>query len=91
MPTDEIRKFCAYRYVYKEINRYPHLDLGDFARTPHSKHLCGNCGRNNTWSKGAISSTPRKPIHDQFSKAWQYIDVDKVLNIDECPGCNFAP
>ena len=30
---------------------YPHLDLGDFARTAHSKHLCGNCGRDNTWMR----------------------------------------
>ncbi|PZR44942.1 hypothetical protein [Paraburkholderia fungorum] len=69
---------------------YPHLDLGDFARTPHSKHLCGNCGRDNTWSKGAIASTPLKPLHDQFSKAWQYVDVDKVLDIDAYPECHFA-
>lgn len=69
---------------------YPHLDLGDFARTPHTKHLCGNCGRDNTWSKGAIASTPLKPLHDQFSKASHYVDVDKVLNIDEYPDCSFA-
>ncbi|SHM90143.1 hypothetical protein SAMN05192549_103170 [Duganella sacchari] len=69
---------------------YPHLDLGDFARTAHSKHLCGNCGRDNTWSKVAMASTPLKPLHDQFSKASQYDDVDKVLNIDEYPGASFA-
>ena len=69
---------------------YPHLDLGDFARTPHSKHLCGNCGRDNTWSKTAIASTPLKPLHDQFSKASQYIDVDKVLNLDDYPGAGFS-
>lgn len=69
---------------------YPHLDLGDFARTAHVKHLCGNCGRDNTWSKRAIASTPLKPMHDQFSRAWQYVDVDKVVNIDEYPGATFA-
>lgn len=69
---------------------YPHLDLGEFARKPHVKHLCGNCGRDNTRSKGAISSTPLKPLHDQFSKASSYVDVDKVLDIDQYPGCQFA-
>ncbi len=28
---------------------YPHLDLGDFGKTPHRKHFCGNCGRDSTW------------------------------------------
>lgn len=69
---------------------YPHLDLGDFARTPHSKHLCGNCGRDNTWSKSAIASTPLKPLHDQFIKASQYVEVDKELNLDDYPGAGFA-
>ncbi len=69
---------------------HPHLDLGDFARTAHTKHLCGNCGRDNTWSKIAIASTPLKPLHDQFSKAAQYVDVEKVLNIDEYSGHQFA-
>ncbi|MCX4159632.1 MULTISPECIES: hypothetical protein [Paraburkholderia] len=69
---------------------YPHLDLGEFARTAHAKHLCGNCGRDNTWSKVPIASTPLKPMHDQFSKAWQYVDVDKELNIDDYPGGVFA-
>ena len=69
---------------------YPHLDLGEFARTPHSKHLCGNCGRDNTWSKAAMASTPLKPLHDQFSKASHYIDVEKILNIDDYPGAQFA-
>lgn len=69
---------------------YPHLDLGDFARTPHVKHLCGNCGRDNTWSKMAIASTPLKPLHDQFSKASQYVDVDKVLDLDAYPKAGFT-
>jgi hypothetical protein len=68
---------------------YPHLDLGDFARKPHTKHLCGNCGRDNTRSKGPISSTPLKPLHDQFSKANNYVDVDKVINLDDYPGLPF--
>jgi hypothetical protein len=68
----------------------PHLDLGEFARTAHSKHLCGNCGRDNTWSRSPIASTPLKPLHDQFSRAASYVDVQKMLNIDDYPGAEFA-
>jgi hypothetical protein len=68
---------------------YPHLDLGDFARTEHTKHLCGNCGRDNTWSKQPIASTPLKPLHDQFSRANQFIDVDKTIDLDDYAGLPF--
>lgn len=68
---------------------YPHLDLGTFARTEHSKHLCGNCGRDNTWSKAPIASTPLKPLHDQFSRANQYVDVLSTINLDEYSGLPF--
>lgn len=69
---------------------YPHLDLGEFGRTAHTKHLCGNCGRDNTWSRSPIASTPLKPLHDQFIRANGYIDSTKSLNIDEYPGAEFA-
>lgn len=68
---------------------YPHLDLGDFARKPHSKHLCGNCGRDNTWSKDPIASTPLKLLHDQFTRANQYIEVSKQLDLDQYQGLPF--
>lgn len=68
---------------------YPHLDLGDFARKPHTKHLCGNCGRDNTRSKEPIASTPLKPLHDQFSRANQYVDVTKEINLDDFAGLPF--
>ena len=68
---------------------YPHLDLGEFARKEHSKHLCGNCGRDNTWSSGPIVSTPLKPVHDQFSKANQYVDVTSSINLDDYAGLQF--
>jgi hypothetical protein len=68
---------------------YPHLDLGTFARTEHSKHLCGNCGRDNTWSKASIASTPLKPLHDQFSKANQYEDVTSLIDLDDYAGLPF--
>ncbi|MHB8466744.1 MAG: hypothetical protein ACYDH6_19235 [Acidimicrobiales bacterium] len=69
--------------------RYPHLDLGEFARNPHAKHLCGNCGRDNTWSKEPIASTPLQPLHRQFSRADQYEDVKREVNLDEFAGLPF--
>jgi hypothetical protein len=68
---------------------YPHLDLGSFARVPHRKHFCGNCGRDSTWSKQAIISTPLKPLNNQFSSASQFIFPDRELNLDDYDGCNF--
>jgi hypothetical protein len=68
---------------------FPHLDLGEFARTAHAKHLCGNCGRDNTWSKKPITSTPLKPLRDQFNKANDYDDVQKQINLDEYEGLRF--
>ena len=60
---------------------FPHLDLGDFARTPHSKHLCGNCGRDSTWSNLPIAATPLKPLQDHFSRANEYEDVEAEINL----------
>lgn len=68
---------------------YPHLDLGDFARSEHRKHLCGNCGRDSTWSRQPIASTPLKPLHDQFSRANEYVDVEKEINLDDYAGLPF--
>jgi hypothetical protein len=69
---------------------YPHLDLGDFARTPHRKHFCGNCGRDSTWSSDPIVSTPLKPLHDTFAKTVKYTTPERTLDLDEYPGCNFT-
>ena len=68
---------------------YPHLDLGDFARQAHSKHLCGNCGRDNTWSKEPIASTPLQPLHEQFSQANEYDNVGTHINLDDYAGLPF--
>lgn len=68
---------------------YPHLDLGDFAKTPHKKHFCGNCGNDSIWSKGPIVSTPLKPLHDQFNKSNTYIVPDRVLDLDQYDGHSF--
>jgi hypothetical protein len=64
---------------------YPHLDLGEFARKPHRKHFCGNCGRDSTWSKTEIISTPLKPLHDRFAKTLKYEVPDRRLDLDEYP------
>lgn len=69
---------------------YPHLDLGDFAEKPHRKHFCGNCGRDSTWSRGPIVSTPLKPLHQSFAKSLKYASPVRELNLDEYPGSNFT-
>jgi len=66
---------------------YPHLDIGEFGRTPHIKHLCSNCGRDNTWSREPIASTPLKPLYDRNAYASQFVDAVGTLNIDDYEGC----
>lgn len=68
---------------------YPHLDLGSFARAPHKKHFCGNCGNDSIWSDNAIVSTPLKPLHDQFNNSNTYITPDRKINIDDYKGNDF--
>jgi hypothetical protein len=69
---------------------YPHLDLGDFAKTPHRKHFCGNCGRDSTWSKVPIISTPLKPLHDKFAKTLRYETPNRNLCLDHHKGCSYT-
>jgi hypothetical protein len=69
---------------------YPHLDLGDFARKAHRKHFCGNCGRDSTWSKEPIVSTPLKPLHDSFAKTLKYVSPDRVLSLDDYAGARYT-
>lgn len=69
---------------------YPHLDLGDFAIKPHRKHFCGNCGRDSTWSKTSIISTPLKLLHHEFAKTLNYVVPDRSLSLDEYPGCSYT-
>lgn len=69
---------------------YPHLDLGDFGETPHRKHFCGNCGRDSTWSKEPIISTPLQPLHDRYAKNLTYEAPDRSLNLDDYAGCTYT-
>lgn len=85
-----LEKGTAITCVACSYCRFPHLDLGGFAQTPHRKHLCGNCGRDQTWTKTPSTSSPLQPIHDHFSDAWQYVEVERELNIDDYPGAAFA-
>lgn len=62
---------------------YPHLDLGEFAQKAHRKHLCGNCGKDNTWSSVEMASTPLKPLYDLFPYASKFIASTKTLDLDE--------
>lgn len=68
---------------------YPHLDLGNFARHPHSKHFCGNCGNDSVISSGKIVSTPLKPLHEQFHRANDYVTPDRSINLDDYAGHHF--
>ena len=70
--------------------RFPHLDLGDFARNPHRKHFCGNCGWDSTWSSKPIVSTPLKPLHDQLAKSVSFEKPDRKLNLDNYAGCDYT-
>ncbi|MEH1797082.1 hypothetical protein [Nostoc sp.] len=69
---------------------YPHLDLGDFARKPHRKHFCGNCGCDSTWSSSHIVSTPLKPLYDQLIKNTQFEEPSRTLNLDEYSGYDYT-
>lgn len=68
----------------------PHLDLGEFGRVAHTKHLCSNCGRDGIRSRQPMASTPLKPLHDQYLTEPAFVDVDRVLDIDAHPGAAFA-
>lgn len=69
---------------------YPHLDLGEFARVPHLKHYCGNCGCDSTRSNGKIISTPLQPLHDQFAKTLLYETPPRTINLDQYKHCTFT-
>lgn len=60
---------------------HPHLDLGDFAKNPHKKHFCGNCGVDSNWSKEPIISSPIKELVDTFTKNFDFINSDRTLDL----------
>ena len=66
---------------------HPHLDLGDFARNPHKKHFCGNCGADSNWSKQPIVSSPLKDLADKFTKNPNFIKSDRTLDLRDYQDC----
>jgi hypothetical protein len=68
---------------------YPHLDLGDFARKPHRKHFCANCGRDSTWSKTPIVSSPLKPIHDAVIRNTTFEEARDRIDLRDYAGMDF--
>lgn len=68
---------------------FPHLDLGDFAVRPHSKHTCGNCGWDHTWSKEPIVSNPLQRLHDQFSATTEYAADKGSLDLADYAGLDY--
>lgn len=69
---------------------YPHLDLGDFAKTPHRKHFCGNCGRDSLWSRTPIVSTPLKPLYERLTKNKGFMTPNRTLNLDNYKECSYS-
>ena len=43
---------------------HPHLDLGEFAMSPHRRHLCGHCGYDALHGSNACVSTPLQRLRD---------------------------
>jgi len=70
---------------------HPHLDLGDFGKTPHRKHFCANCGRDSTWSKEPIISTPLQPLHDRYAHSGlTCVMPERTLNLDNYKDHRYA-
>lgn len=80
----------AMGYTACKICGAPHLDLGAFSRVAHSKHLCGNCGRDSIRSSTPMISTPLKPLYEQFASETAFVEVDRKLNVDDYPGAEFT-
>jgi hypothetical protein len=78
LPLDTLRcRYCS----------HPHLDLGDFAKNPHRKHFCANCGFDTNWSKEAIVSNPLKLLSDTLIQNPNFITSNRTLDLREHEGC----
>ena len=60
------------------------------AHPPIANIFAVNCGRDSTWSKGAIVSTPLKPLHDTFAKNLKYETPSRALDLDGYKGCHYT-
>lgn len=73
--------------LYCHSCQHPHLDLGDFAKNPHRKHFCGNCGVDSNWSKDSIVSTPLHELSQKFSKNSEFVESDRTLDLRNYQEC----
>lgn len=80
----------ALGYIACKYCGSPHLDIGEFGRIAHTKHLCGNCGRDSIRSSEPLISTPLKPLYDRFIRDASFRDVDRTLNLDDFGDASFA-
>ncbi|MBW4505664.1 MAG: hypothetical protein KME64_04025, partial [Scytonematopsis contorta HA4267-MV1] len=75
--------------LYCNKCHHPHLDLGSFAKNPHKKHFCGNCGVDSNWSKEAIVSSPLKELSDKLTQNSRFVESDRTLDLRECQDCQY--
>jgi hypothetical protein len=73
--------------LYCNRCQHPHLDLGDFARNPHKKHFCGNCGVDSNWSKTPIVSSPLNELAHKLTKNSTFVESDRTLDLRDYPDC----
>ncbi|BDI17192.1 hypothetical protein ANSO36C_29940 [Nostoc cf. commune SO-36] len=73
--------------LYCNRCQHPHLDLGDFARNPHKKHFCGNCGVDSNWSKTPIVSSPLNELAHKLTKNSNFVESDGSLDLRDYPDC----
>ncbi|NMG20832.1 hypothetical protein [Brasilonema bromeliae] len=75
--------------LYCNRCNHPHLDLGDFAKNPHKKHFCGNCGSDSNWSSEAIVSSPIKELADKLNGNLMFVRSDRKLDLRDYADCQF--
>ncbi|WP_375492847.1 hypothetical protein [uncultured Nostoc sp.] len=62
-------------------------DLGDFAKNPHKKHFCGNCGVDSNWSKEPIVSSPLNELANKLTKNPDFVESDRTLDLRNYQEC----
>ncbi|MEH2030886.1 MAG: hypothetical protein V7K67_14655 [Nostoc sp.] len=73
--------------LYCHSCQHPHLDLGDFAKNPHKKHFCGNCGVDSNWSKEPIVSSPLYELANKLTKNPDFVESDRTLDLRDYQDC----
>lgn len=73
--------------LYCNKCQHPHLDLGDFAKNPHKKHFCGNCGVDSNWSKEPIVSSPLHELSNKLTKNSNFFQSERTLDLRDYQNC----